>query len=109
MNDNWMAGSQPTAGAQQQKHGASGDDDERIAADVFGTHAKEFEVLLENTNINTALEQMMKELAAIPEPQKVGVTQALRVNPQLVNDTHMMTIFLYSTNFSAAVSYYCNY
>ena len=100
MNDSWMAaGSQPAAATQQQN-------DDRIAADVFGTHAKEFEVLLDNTNINAALEQMINELAAIPEPEKVGVTQALRVNPQVINDTHMMTIFLYSTNFSAPVSYY---
>lgn len=101
MNDSWMAGSQPAATQQQGRS-----DDDRIAADVFGTHAKEFEVLLDNTNINALLEQMINELAAIPEPEKVGVTQALRVNPQVINDTHMMTIFLYSTNFSAPVSYY---
>ena len=94
-----MAGSQPAAATQQQN-------DDRIAADVFGTHATEFEVLLDNTNVNALLEQMINELAAIPEPEKVGVTQALRVNPQVINDTHMMTIFLYSTNFSAPVSYY---
>mmetsp|Transcript_34364 Transcript_34364/g.58306 ORF Transcript_34364/g.58306 Transcript_34364/m.58306 type:complete len:483 (+) Transcript_34364:94-1542(+) len=93
-----MMWSGQTADIQGQQN-SSADSDVNIAADVFG-HTAYLDGLASKINVNSALAEMQKELAAIPATEKVAMVQAQRLKPQLLDDEHVLQ-FLWAENFNA--------
>ena len=73
-----------------------------IAADVFGQTAH-LDGIASKININSAIAELHGAIAAFPATEKVALVQVQRLQPQLLNDEHMLE-FLWAENFSAPVS-----